>query len=135
MEPAKKKIIVMPCSGIGKALGSVSREAALEVVENLRKDTTDTTCLALIVGGDQEALQLIKNNPCITIDGCPLQCAEKNVKLAGGELAAVFRVVDVLRNNRNLKPKSITSLDRDGQQLAIILAKQITDKVDQLLRK
>lgn len=34
---AKKKVIVMPCSGIGKALGSVSREAALEVVDRVAK--------------------------------------------------------------------------------------------------
>ena len=82
----QKKVIVIPCSGIGKALGSVSREATYEVVESLRKGVTDTTCLALITSGNEETLELVKSNKCITVDGCPLQCAEKNVRLAGGEL-------------------------------------------------
>lgn len=130
----QKKVIVIPCSGIGKALGSVSREATYEVVESLRKGVTDTTCLALITSGDEETLQLVKTNKCITVDGCPLQCAEKNVKLAGGELAASFRVVDTLKENRKLKPKSVTFLDRDGQELASLLAKQVAEKVDELLK-
>lgn len=132
---ARKKVIVIPCSGIGKALGSVSREATYELVENLCKGVTETTCLALIVSGDEETLQLVRSNKCITVDGCPLQCAEKNVKLAGGDVAARFRVVDTLKENRILKPKSVTFLDRDGQQLATILAKEIVNKVDALLRE
>jgi uncharacterized metal-binding protein len=131
----QKKVIVIPCSGIGKGLGSVSREATYEVVENLRKGVTETSCLALITSGDEETLQLVKTNKCITVDGCPLQCAEKNVKLAGGELAASFRVVDTLKENRKLKPKSVTFLDRDGQELASLLAKQVAEKVDELLKE
>jgi len=136
MKAAKQsRIVVVPCSGIGKALGSVSREATYEVVENLRKGVTDTTCLALIVSGDEETLQLVKNNRCIAVDGCPLQCAANNLKLAGGDLAASFRVVDTLRENRKLKPKSVTFLDHDGQELANLLAEQVAEKVDELLRK
>ena len=131
----QNKIVVVPCSGIGKALGSVGRDAAYEVVENLRKGVTDTTCLALIVSGDEESLQLVKNNRCIAVDGCPLQCAAKNLKLAGGDLAASFRVVDTLKENRKLKPKSVTFLDHDGQELANLLAEKVAEKVDELLRK
>ena len=132
---SQKKIIVIPCSGIGKAFGSVSREATYELTENLRKETTETVCLALLVSGDQDSLQLVRNNKCITVDGCPLQCAEKNVKLAGGDFAAGLRVVDVFKNNRNLKPKSITFLDPAGEQMAALLAEQIANKVDELLRE
>jgi len=131
----QKKIIVIPCSGIGKAFGSVSREATYELTENLRKETTETVCLALLVSGDQDSLQLVRNNKCITVDGCPLQCAEKNIRLAGGDFAASFRVVDVFKNNRNLKPKSITFLDQAGEQMAALLAEQIANKVDELLRE
>ena len=113
----QKKVIVIPCSGIGKAFGSISRDATYEVTENLRKDTTQTLCLALLVSGDEKSLQLVHNNKCITVDGCPLQCAEKNVKLAGGNLAVSLRVVDAYKENRHLKPKGITFLDFDGQHL------------------
>jgi len=133
--PSQKKIVVIPCSGIGKAFGSVSREATYELTENLRKETTETVCLALLVSGDEDSLQLVRNNKCIAVDGCPLQCAEKNIRLAGGDFAASFRVVDVFKNNRNLKPKSITFLDRAGEQMAALLAEQIANKVDELLRE
>lgn len=128
-----KKVIVIPCSGIGKAFGSISRDATYEVIENLRKDTTQTLCLALLVSGDKESLKLIRNNACITVDGCPLQCAEKNVKLAGGNLAGSFRVVDICRESRHLKPRSVTFLDPDGQQMALAVAERVGKKVGELV--
>jgi uncharacterized metal-binding protein len=131
---APKKVIVIPCSGIGKPFGSVSRETTYEVIESLRKETADTVCLALLVSGDKESLHLVRNNKCITVDGCPLQCAEKNVRLAGGDLAGSFRVVDAYKDNRHLKPRAVTFLDRDGRQLAKALAERVAVKVDELVR-
>lgn len=129
----QNKVIVIPCSGIGKALGTVGREATYEVIESMRKDVTETICLALLVSGDEESVQLVQRNKCITVDGCPLQCAEKNVRIAGGDLAASLRVVDALRENRGLKPKSVAFLDRDGQQLTRAVAEKIASKVDAIL--
>lgn len=129
----RKKVIVIPCSGIGKVFGSISRDATYEVTENLRKDSTQTLCLALLLSGDEESHNLVQGNKCITVDGCPLQCAEKNVKLAGGDLAGSFRVVDAYKENRRLKPRSITILDPDGEQMALALAEKIAKRVDDLL--
>jgi uncharacterized metal-binding protein len=129
----QNKVVVIPCSGIGKALGTVGREATYEVVENMRKDVTETICLALLVSGDEESVQLVQRNKCITVDGCPLQCAEKNVRIAGGDLAASLRVVDALRENRGLKPKSVAFLDSDGQELTRAVAERIASKVDAIL--
>jgi len=129
-----KKVLVIPCSGIGKPLGSVSREAVYEVVENTRKSVTETICLALLVSGDKDALRLVRENECIAVDGCQMQCAEKNLKRAGGNVAASFTVVDALKENKKLKPKSITFLDRDGIQLATIIAKKVASKVDDILK-
>ncbi len=50
----QKKVIVIARSGIGQPLGSVSREAIHELVENTRKGVTETLCLALLVSGDKE---------------------------------------------------------------------------------
>ena len=55
--PTKKKVIIIPCSGIGKAFGSISRDGTYEIVDNLRKDVTQTLCLASLVSGDEESLQ------------------------------------------------------------------------------
>ncbi len=130
--PSEGRVIVIPCSGIGKAFGSISRDAAYEVTESLRKETTQTLCLALLVSGDQESARLVRENKCITVDGCPLQCAEKNVRLAGGKLVKSLRVVDSYKENRHLKPKGITFLDSDGQKMALVLAEKVARSVDEL---
>jgi uncharacterized metal-binding protein len=133
LDVPSQNVIIIPCSGIGKAFGSISRDATYEVTENLRKETTQTLCQALLVSGDEESLRLVRDNKCITVDGCPLQCAEKNVKLAGGNLAGSLTVVDAYKENRHLKPKGVTFLDPDGQQMASALAEKIVKKVDDLL--
>ena len=125
-------ILVIPCSGIGKSFGTISRDATYCVVEDLKKDETDTICLSLLVMSDENATRSVRSHRCIAVDGCPNECAKKNLELSDAKLVANYRVVDILRYNRNLKPKDITFLDEDGRKLARILAEKIASKVDEL---
>jgi len=125
-------ILIIPCSGIGKPFGSISRDATFRVVDELRKGRADTNCLSLLVMGDEEATRQIRESRCIAVDGCPLACAKKNIEIAGGEIAAYFRVMDLLRENRGLRPRQVTFLDEDGLKLAEMLADKIASKVDEL---
>ena len=125
-------VLIIPCSGIGKPFGSISREAAYCVVEDLKKGETDTLCLSLLVIGDKDATRSVKSHRCIAVDGCPNECSKKNLELLGAKLAANLRVVDILREHRNLKPSAVTFLDEDGRKLARMLAEKITSKIDEL---
>jgi uncharacterized metal-binding protein len=125
-------ILIIPCSGIGKPFGSISRDATFRVVDELRKGRADTNCLSLLVMGDEEATRQIRESVCIAVDGCPLACAKKNIEIAGGEIVAYFRVMDLLRENRGLKPRQVTFLDEDGLKLSEMLAEKIASKVDEL---
>jgi uncharacterized metal-binding protein len=127
--------LIIPCSGIGKPYGTISREATYCVVEDLKKGETDTICLSLLVMGDQDAKLSVKSHRCITIDGCPNECAKKSLELSNAKIVANFRVIDILRENRKLKPKEVTFLDEDGRKLARILAEKIALKVDELNHK
>lgn len=129
------QILIIPCSGIGKALGSIGRDATYSVVEDLRKGEADTLCLSLLVMGDEDAMRLVESHRCISIDGCPAECAKKNLKLSEAKLAASFRVVDVVREHRNLKPKDVTFLDEDGRKMSRFLAEKIALKIDELNKK
>ncbi len=124
--------LIIPCSGIGKAFGTISRDATYRVVEDLKKSETDTLCLSLLVKGDEVARSQVKSHKCIAIDGCPNECAKKNLELSDAKLVANFRVVNFLRENRNLKPKEVTFLDKDGQRLAEIVAEKVASKIDEL---
>jgi len=130
----KKRVIIIPCSGIGKAIASVGREATYEVIENLKPGVTDTVCLSLLVMGDERAQNEVRKNPVITIDGCPKDCSSKNVELAGGKEGAHLRVIDVLKEHKDLKPKSVIDIGEEGKKLAQILSEEVAQKVDELLK-
>ena len=133
MEDKQKKALIIPCSGIGKAFGSVGREAAYIVTDELRLDSTDTVCLSLLTMGDEEARAKVRDCPTLTIDGCPKACARRNVEASGGTPSAEFRVVDVYRANRELKVDSVLQLGDNGRRLARILADQVAAEVDRIL--
>jgi len=128
-----QKVIIVPCSGIGKPYGSVSREAAYEVTEDLRPGQTQLVPLALLVLGDKESRSVVATCPAVTIDGCKLACAAKMVQQNGGTIAQEFAVLDVYRRNKELKPLGIVELNEGGQKLARVLADEVTAAVDGLL--
>ncbi|NIS82983.1 MAG: hypothetical protein GTO14_22910 [Anaerolineales bacterium] len=129
----REKVVILPCSGIGKTYGTVSREAAYEVVEDVRPDKALLVPLSLLVLGDEQARAAIARFPAVTIDGCKLGCATKMVQECGGMVAKEFSVLDVFRRYRLFKPRGITKLNEGGQKLAHALAEEIVVVVDDLL--
>jgi uncharacterized metal-binding protein len=127
-----RKVVIVPCSGIGKTYGTVSREAAYEVIEDLRPESSQLVALSMLVLGDENAREVVAASPAITIDGCKLACATKMVQESGGQVAQDFAVLDVYRRNRKLKPKGIAELNKDGQQLARVLAEEVSEVIDSL---
>ena len=128
----KRRVVIVPCSGIGKTYGTVSREAAYCVTEELRPDDTRLVALSKLVLGDEEAQSTVATNPAITIDGCKLACATKMVQENGGTLAREYAVLDVYRRYRQFKPQGIAELNEGGVLLAQALAGEIVQVVDQL---
>ena len=130
MTGTKPRVVVVPCSGIGKTYGTVSREAAYEVTEDLRPAETRLVALSLLVLGDEEARRVVGEAPAVTLDGCKLACASKMVKESGGTVAQEFDVLEVFRRHRHLKPEGIAELNEDGTELARALAKEVASAVD-----
>jgi uncharacterized metal-binding protein len=129
---AQHKVAIVPCSGIGKSYGTVSREAAYDVTEDLRPDQTRLVALSRLVLGDEEARGVVTSNPAITIDGCKLACATKMVRESGGIVAQDFAVLDVYRRYKEFKPQGIAELNEGGEKLAHALAEEIAALVDDL---
>ena len=128
----EERVIIIPCSGIGKAFGSVGREAAYVVTEELRPDCSETVCLSLLTLGDEDARRRVRKHPTITIDGCPTACARVNVEQAGAQPAAAFRVFDVFRRHKELRVRSVSDIGEAGEEMARILARDVAAKVDEL---
>ena len=128
----KRKVVIVPCSGIGKTYGTVSRMAAYDLIEDLRPETTQLVPLSLLVLGNEAARQAVSGSPAITIDGCKLACATKMVQESGGKVAQDFAVLDVYRRYRQFKPEGIAELNEGGEQLARALAEEAAKIVDDL---
>lgn len=128
-----KKVVVIPCSGIGKPLGTVGRQTVYDIVEKRCPEKSSTTCLALLVSGDEEAISLVRENPCIALDGCPKECARKNIILAGGIVASEFRVMDLLKAHRDCKPESVLHIGEGGERLVSALVDRVENEIDRIL--
>jgi len=135
MSSEGRKVMIVPCSGIGKSYGTVSREAAYEVTEDRRPQVTQLVALSLLVLGDEEARAMVAAQPTVTIDGCKLACAAKMVQESGGVVAQDLAVLDVYRRHREFKPQGIAELNEGGQRLAHALAEEITAVVDDLISR
>ncbi len=133
MTAKTQKVIIVPCSGIGKPYGTVSREAAYDIAEDLRPEQTQLVPLALLVLGDQASRIVVAECPAVTIDGCKLACAAKMVRQSGGTIAQEFAVLDVYRQHKDLKPQGIAELNEAGQKLARVLAEEVAAVVDDLI--
>jgi uncharacterized metal-binding protein len=129
-----KRVVVVPCSGIGKTFGTVGREAAYELVEELRPENAEIVALSLLVLGDAGSQARVQAAPAITIDGCKLACASKMVTESGGRVAYEANVLDTFRRHRHLKPKGIAELNPEGQELAQKMAEELAATTDKILR-
>jgi uncharacterized metal-binding protein len=129
----RTRVCIVPCSGIGKTYGSVTREAAYVVAEELRSETTEILPLSLLVLGDEAAQEAVREAHVITLDGCKLACASVNVRQAGGAVAREYAVLDFYRQHRDLKPQGIAELNKGGLALAQALAEEVANGCDELV--
>ena len=134
MTSESTQVVVVPCSGIGKPYGTVSREAAYDLCDDLRPGATRLIALAKLVLGEEEASERVRACPAVTIDGCKLMCASKLVTLSGGKVAHEVAVLDVYRRHKELKPEGIEELNDAGRKLARVLAEEVALVVDDIRR-
>ncbi len=130
-----KKIVILPCSGIGKAFGEIGRQAVYEAVDGFSPEDVTTTCLARLMIDDHETRGLMKERVAMTVDGCPQDCARKNVEATGKKVDRAVRVIDAFKEHRGLKPEGILDLGEPGLKLVHLLAEKIKEEIDSLRRK
>ena len=84
---------------------------------------------------DPDTKALVQGNPVITVDGCAKDCARKNVEFAGKAVDGALRVIDIFKDNRDLKPEGILRLGEPGFKLVHILAQKLAEEIDRVRRK
>ncbi len=134
-ELPKKKVGIVSCSGEELAEGTVTRLAALKVLEQLRPGDTVTICLPLFLAGGEGDRAFARFYPTIAIDGCEKRCAARGTEMYSGKPAAQILVTDVIAEHglNNLEGKR--HLNEAGLQAVDATAQKVADMVDDLLGK
>jgi uncharacterized metal-binding protein len=131
-ELPKRKIGIVACSGEEVAEGTVTRMAALKVLESLRPRQTVTICLPLFLAGGEGDRAFARFYPTIAVDGCAKRCAARGTEMYSGK-PAVSMVVSDLAPANSSGLGSARRLSETGMQVVDDVAKRIAAHVDQLL--
>jgi len=127
-----KLVGVVACSGEEIPEGTVSRAAVWKAFEKLMSPNIVTTCLPLFLAGQQQEREFVWTNPTITIEGCETRCAERAIRMFGGNPRATFVVTDIEKET-GLTPKSRVYFGENGEKLADVIAEKINSEVEKIL--
>jgi uncharacterized metal-binding protein len=128
----QKKVGIIACSGEEIAEGTVTRLAALKVLESLRPQQTVTICLPLFLAGGEGDRAFARFYPTIAVDGCEKRCAARSTEMYSGKPAVSIVVGDsVPANSAGLG--SARRLSEAGMQVVSQVADEIAQHVDELV--
>jgi len=128
-----KKVAIVPCTGMGKALGTVARQVAYKVVDELRPGKTVLICIPSLTAGVGQYKSLLQKYHSIILDGCVERCATKIVSKNRGMMRARLFLPQMIAKY-GLKPQSRTDIGDEGEKLVSKIAEEVAALVDQLSR-
>ncbi len=132
-ELAEKKVGIIACSGEELPEGTVTRLAALKVLQELRPGNTVTICLPLFLAGGEGDRAFARFYPTIAVDGCEKQCAYHGTERYSNRPAAGIVVQALISRLGLSQPHGRRNLDSAGVQAVELTAQQVVEKVDDLL--
>jgi uncharacterized metal-binding protein len=134
-ELPQKKVGIVACSGEELPEGTVTRLAALRVLERLRPADTVTICLPLFLAGGEGDRAFARFYPTIAVDGCELRCAARATEMYSAKPAASLVVNELLDERGMARPQGRRRLDEAGRAAVDAAAERIAVLVDELLGK
>jgi uncharacterized metal-binding protein len=126
---------IVACSGEELAEGTVTRLAALEVLERRRPRETVTICLPLFLAGGEGDRAFARYYPTIAVDGCDKRCATRATEFYSSKPAASIVITDIVSEAGLEQPKGLRQLNEAGIQAVEAAADKLVMKVDELLSK
>ncbi len=131
-EVTKKKVGIITCSGEEIPEGTVTRLAALKVLESLRPHHTVTICLPLFLAGGEGDRAFARFHPTIAVDGCEKRCAARSTERYSAK-PAVSIVVEGAGSKVPSPLGTARRLTEAGWQVVNEVADQIAGHADHLL--
>ena len=127
------KVAVLGCSGIGRLISTVVRQAVYMIQQD-RPDQVIVVGSGPLTGDVPEALEAARKYPLVVIDGCRPHCATaiaegKNLRLVGKVYAA-----DVIAKTKlSLAGEKREELGEKGMAVARAIADETIQQIDWIL--
>ncbi len=128
-ELPKKKVGIVACSGEELAEGTVTRLAALKVLEQLRPADTVTICLPLFLAGGEGDRAFARFYPTIAIDGCDKRCAARATEMYSGKPAARVVVTELVAEAGLDQPAGLRRLNEARRRAVDLTAARVAEMV------
>jgi|GEM_PF-1627956 len=122
-------VCVVPCTGMGKALGGAARLGGFKAEE--RGCVATYVCLPSLAAKSGKYEDAVKNMPSITIDGCVEKCASKIVQSSGGKIKNRIFVPKLLKDKGLKPPENRMELGEEGEAVG----KGIADEIEKFVAK
>ena len=129
----KKKVGIVACSGEELPEGTVTRLAALKVLEQLRPHETVTICLPLFLAGGEGDRAFARFYPTVAVDGCDKRCAARATEMYSSKPAASLVVSDLVSEHGLEAPQGCRKLNAAGLQAVDLAADRLATMVDELM--
>lgn len=129
---SEKKVAIVACTGMGKTLGTVARQVAYKVVEELRPEKTVLICIPSLAANVGEYRNHVKNYPSIILDGCVERCATKIISENNGMIKGKLFLPQLVKKY-GLKPGLRADIGPEGEELVSKIAQEVAEQVDRLL--
>jgi uncharacterized metal-binding protein len=102
------KIVIAPCTGVGQTAGTISRQAAYKVVDELMPDKTVLLCLPAFAISVEEDVEMVRQNPdrIVVIEGCNNLCMTKILKEKGYKPKKMIFIPQVISDLKLIINKS-----------------------------
>lgn len=131
----RKKVGIIACSGEELPEGTITRLAALRVLNQLRPDDTVTICLPLFLAGGEGDRNFARFHPTIAVDGCEKRCAYRGTEKYSHRPAAGIVITELVTRHGLEQPLGCKKPDAAGMRAVELAAQELAGKIDELLRK
>jgi len=133
MEQPSFKVGILACSGIGRLVSTVTRQAAYHAHE-LRPEETVLLSSGALTAAEPEHVALLERYPFIVVDGCRPRCASHIARQHNKEPAAAIYLADVLAATRiPLAGERRRALGENGNRFVEAVAQRIVEAVDRII--
>ena len=118
----KNKYAILPCNGLDKGVGQITREAALKLLE--KYPDLEIICPVLLSGDENKYRDSIKEKEIIIIDGCFTRCATKLASEKNAKFKTKIIVSHIIKET-GIKPEKSIIPGPEGIKISEKILKKI----------